>query len=190
MNNVVRATLAEQVHSELRSRILGGQLPSGHRLLPEELAVDLSISQTPIKEALLRLEADGLVVSEQRRGSVVRLLVLFAFPLFAMLDTKNVVLASLAMSLGYGLGFGGMAGAQGAFLANLFPTRYRFSGIALARELNGTLIAGPTPFIASALVALSGGSPGLVAVYLIACCLLTVAAVCVIRNSGTNTGRR
>jgi len=117
-------------------------------------------------------------------------MVLFAFPLFAMLDTKNVVLASVAMSLGYGLGFGGMAGAQGAFLANLFPTRYRFSGIALARELNGTLIAGPTPFIASALVALSGGSPGLVAVYLIACCLLTVAAVSVIRNSGTNTGRR
>src|SRR3984893_13645778 len=66
-------------------------------------------------------------------------MVIFAFPLFAMLDTRNVVLASFAMSLGYGLGFGGMAGAQGAFLANLFPTRYRFSGIALAREFNGML---------------------------------------------------
>jgi DNA-binding GntR family transcriptional regulator len=76
MNNVVRATLADQVHRELRSRILGGQLPGGHRLLPEELAVDLSISQTPVKEALLRLEADGLVVSEVRRGSVVRLFTL------------------------------------------------------------------------------------------------------------------
>jgi DNA-binding GntR family transcriptional regulator len=76
MTNVVRATLADQVHSELRARILGGRLPSGHRLLPEELAVDLSISQTPVKEALLRLEADGLVVSEVRRGSVVRLFTL------------------------------------------------------------------------------------------------------------------
>jgi MHS family shikimate/dehydroshikimate transporter-like MFS transporter len=117
-------------------------------------------------------------------------MVMFAFPLFAMLDTRNVVLASLAMSLGYGLGFGGMAGAQGAFLANLFPTRYRFSGIALARELNGMLIAGPTPFIASALVAMSGGSPRLVAVYLMACCLLTTAAVWVIRNNGINTGKQ
>jgi MFS family permease len=45
----------------------------------------------------------------------------FAFPLFALLDTRNVALASLAMSLGYGLGFGGLNGAQGAFLANLFP---------------------------------------------------------------------
>jgi DNA-binding GntR family transcriptional regulator len=76
MNKVVRATLADQVHLELRSRILGGQLPSGHRLLPEELAVDLSISQTPVKEALLRLEADGLVVSEVRKGVVVRLFTL------------------------------------------------------------------------------------------------------------------
>ena len=109
-------------------------------------------------------------------------MVIFAFPLFALLDTKNLFLASLAMSLGYGIGFGGMAGAQGAFLANLFPTRYRFSGIALAREFNGMLIAGPTPFIASALVAMAGGTPRLVAVYLMACCLLTVVAVWFIRN--------
>jgi MFS transporter, MHS family, shikimate and dehydroshikimate transport protein len=116
--------------------------------------------------------------------------VMFAFPLFAMLDTRNLAVASLAMSLGYGLGFGGMAGAQGAFLANLFPTRYRFSGIALARELNGMLIAGPTPFIAAALVALSGGAPRLVAVYLMVCCLLTTAAVWIIRNNGINTGKQ
>ena len=72
MNNVVRATLSEQVHQELRSRILGGLLPAGHRLLPEELANDLAISQTPVKEALLRLEADGLVVSGLRKGAAVR----------------------------------------------------------------------------------------------------------------------
>lgn len=72
MSNVVRATLSEQVHQELRARILGGQLLSGHRLLPEELANDLAISQTPVKEALLRLEADGLVVSGLRKGAAVR----------------------------------------------------------------------------------------------------------------------
>lgn len=73
---LVRATLADQVHNELRTRILTGRLPSGHRLLPEELAADLAISQTPIKEALLKLEADGLVVTEMRRGTVVRLFTL------------------------------------------------------------------------------------------------------------------
>lgn len=107
---------------------------------------------------------------------------LFAIPFFALLDTKNVVLATLAMSLGYGLGFGGLAGAQGAFLANLFPTRYRFSGIALTREINSLLIAGPTPFIASALVAAAGGSPRYVAAYLMVCCALTIVAVVAIRK--------
>ena len=72
MSTVIRATLSEQVHQELRARILGGVLPGGHRLLPEELANDLSISQTPVKEALLRLEADGLVVSGLRKGAAVR----------------------------------------------------------------------------------------------------------------------
>ncbi len=111
---------------------------------------------------------------------------LFAIPFFALLDTKNVVLATLAMSLGYGLGFGGLAGAQGAFLANLFPTRYRFSGIALTREINSLLIAGPTPFIASALVAAAGGSPRYVAAYLMVCCALTIVAVAVIRTRSVN----
>ena len=47
MSSVVRATLSDQVHHELRNRILSGALRSGHRLLPEELALDLAISQTP-----------------------------------------------------------------------------------------------------------------------------------------------
>ena len=115
-------------------------------------------------------------------------MVLFAFPLFALLDSKDAVLATVGMGLAYAFGFGGMAGAQGAFLANLFPTRYRFSGIAFARELNSLIIAGPTPFIASALVALSDGRPRLVILYLIVCCALTVVAVWAARHRAVNTG--
>ncbi len=39
----------------------------------------------------------------------------YAFALFALLDTKNVVTASIAMSIGYGLGFSGLASSQGRF---------------------------------------------------------------------------
>jgi MFS family permease len=117
-------------------------------------------------------------------------MVLFAFPLFALLDTGNAVLATVGMGLAYAFGFGGMAGAQGAFLANLFPTRYRFSGIAFARELNSLLIAGPTPFIASALVAVSDGKPRLVIVYLIVCCALTAIAVWAARGRTVDRGAR
>ena len=92
------------------------------------------------------------------------------------------------MSLGYGLGFGGLASAQSAFLANLFPTRYRFSGIALSRELSGLLIAGPTPFIASALVAAANGASTYVAVYLMVCCAVTILAVLAIQSRSYERG--
>ncbi len=72
MTAIVRSTLAEQAYSDLRERIMSGRLPAGARLLPEELAVSLDISPTPIKEALVRLDQDGLVAMETRRGAVVR----------------------------------------------------------------------------------------------------------------------
>jgi hypothetical protein len=70
-----------------------------------------------------------------------------------------------------------MSGAQGAFLSELFATRYRYTGIAVAREMNSVLIAGPTPFIASALVAMASGQPWLVACYIIVCQVITIVSV-------------
>ncbi len=69
---MIKTTLAEQAYEELRNRILSGVLEGGHRLLPNELADDLGISPTPVKEALARLEADGLVINSTRRGMSVR----------------------------------------------------------------------------------------------------------------------
>jgi len=113
---------------------------------------------------------------------------LYAFPMFALIGTKSVLFATLGLSIGYGIGFGGLASAQGAFLANLFPTRYRFSGIALTRELNSLLIAGPTPFIAAALVSAGGGSPLWVVAYLMVCCAVTAIAVITIRSRSFERG--
>jgi MFS family permease len=108
-----------------------------------------------------------------------------AFPFFALLNTRVPVVVALTMMAGYGIGFGAMAGAQGGFLADLFDTRFRFTGIAVAREANGVLIAGPTPFVATALVSAAGGRPWLVATYLVVCTLITVAALVAIgRRSG------
>ncbi len=69
---MTKTTLAEQAYQELRERIISGRLPGGRRLLPNDLAADLGISPTPVKEACLRLEADGLVSTSSRRGMVVR----------------------------------------------------------------------------------------------------------------------
>ena len=64
--------MAEQAYRELRERIVQGELPAGHRLLPEELGQALAISPTPIKEALAMLQRDGLIEVESRRFSAVR----------------------------------------------------------------------------------------------------------------------
>jgi MHS family shikimate/dehydroshikimate transporter-like MFS transporter len=102
---------------------------------------------------------------------------LFAFPFFMLLQTGSPPLVIGAMMAGYGIGFGAMSGAQGAFLAELFETRFRYTGIAAAREMNSVLIAGPTPFIASALVATAGGQPWLVAWFIVACQVVTIISV-------------
>jgi MFS family permease len=99
------------------------------------------------------------------------------WPLFYAIDTKDVVLATIAMSAVYGISWGCTCGAQGAFLSNLFPTRYRFSGIAMCREFSGALIGGPTPFIATALVAYAGGKPTYVMLFLGLFSLITLIAV-------------
>jgi DNA-binding GntR family transcriptional regulator len=56
----------------IRSAILEGRLPPGHRLKEGELASELGISRTPIREALFVLQAEGLVEATPNRGAAVR----------------------------------------------------------------------------------------------------------------------
>jgi DNA-binding GntR family transcriptional regulator len=56
----------------IRQAIVDGRLPPGRRLKEEELARDLGMSRTPIREALLMLESEGLIESIPRRGATVR----------------------------------------------------------------------------------------------------------------------
>jgi DNA-binding GntR family transcriptional regulator len=72
MNALTKATLADQAYEKLHRKIVSGELACGQRLLAEELASALQISPTPVKEALVRLEAEGLLATELRRGVMVR----------------------------------------------------------------------------------------------------------------------
>jgi DNA-binding GntR family transcriptional regulator len=56
----------------IRAAILEGRLPPGHRLKEGELASQLGISRTPIREALFVLQAEGLVEATPNRGAAVR----------------------------------------------------------------------------------------------------------------------
>ena len=67
-----RLTLADRVYNEVRARILDRRLARGERLNISALAADLNVSQTPVREALARLEKVGLVSTEPYIGSRVR----------------------------------------------------------------------------------------------------------------------
>lgn len=62
---------ADGVHAALREAILQGVLPAGHQLGEIGLAALFGRSRTPIREAVLRLESEGLAVRSTRNGLVV-----------------------------------------------------------------------------------------------------------------------
>ena len=64
-------SLRDHVHDSLRDAIISGKLASGLRLNERQLAADLEISTSPLKEALRQLESEGLVRTEPRRGTFV-----------------------------------------------------------------------------------------------------------------------
>ena len=57
------------VHERLRTRILALELKPGTRLVEDELVASLNVGRTPVREALLRLQGEGLVSRE--RGWIV-----------------------------------------------------------------------------------------------------------------------
>jgi DNA-binding GntR family transcriptional regulator len=60
---------AEQAADAIREDILAGRLPAGARIAEADVARQLSVSRTPIREALSRLAAEGLVELSPNRGA-------------------------------------------------------------------------------------------------------------------------
>lgn len=63
--------LRDVVFKKLRRAILTGELKPGERLMELHLAEKLGVSRTPIREAIRKLELDGLVIMIPRKGAVV-----------------------------------------------------------------------------------------------------------------------
>jgi DNA-binding GntR family transcriptional regulator len=63
------ASVVDQVYAALRDRIIQGSLERGARIHQEDLADELGVSRTPVREALRRLAAEGLVEMRTNRGA-------------------------------------------------------------------------------------------------------------------------
>ena len=61
--------LRELVFETLREAIASGRLKPGQRLMELQLAEDLGVSRTPVREAIRQLELEGLVVMVPRKGA-------------------------------------------------------------------------------------------------------------------------
>lgn len=61
-------TLVDQVYHQILDRILHNVWGTGHQALEQELAEELGVSRTPVREALIRLQRDGLVKVVPRHG--------------------------------------------------------------------------------------------------------------------------
>lgn len=64
--------LTELTYRSIKEQLLDGTLSEGTRLTEEQLANQLGISKSPVREALNRLETEGLICIEARRGAYVR----------------------------------------------------------------------------------------------------------------------
>jgi DNA-binding GntR family transcriptional regulator len=64
--------LRERIHDRLRNAILNGDLAAGTPVIEADIAARLGASRTPVREALRRLEAEGLLEPRGLRGTVVR----------------------------------------------------------------------------------------------------------------------
>jgi DNA-binding GntR family transcriptional regulator len=87
---IVRERLSADVHQEIINRIIKGDFFPGQRLKDTELAEELGVSRTPIREALLRLEREGFISSQKHLGFTVKRMeeseILEVYPLVSLLE--------------------------------------------------------------------------------------------------------
>jgi MFS family permease len=110
-------------------------------------------------------------------------MMLFAFPYFLLLNTRNPLLIVLALVLALGIPHALLYGPQSSLIAERFPTPLRYTGASLGYQLASIFAGGPAPIIATSLLTRSLTQPlalppwALIALYIIANALITLLAV-------------
>ncbi|MFD7067872.1 MFS transporter [Streptomyces sp. NPDC059913] len=99
----------------------------------------------------------------------------WAFPFFALIDTRSFGNVLLAVTVGL-VFHGAMYAPQAAFFSEMFATRMRYSGASIGAQFSSVAAGAPAPLIATALLADHDSSTP-VSLYVIAAALITLLAV-------------
>ena len=91
--------------------------------------------------------------------------VITAVPAFYLVTLGNVTLVWIVMAVGIAIGVQGMLGPQCPLLPELFGSQYRFTGVALSREVSAVLAGGLVPVIGAIFLGATGNSWVVLAVY-------------------------
>lgn len=108
-------------------------------------------------------------------GALVMMVI--SFPFFWLVDTGNTPLVWLAIVLALSVSHAAVFGPLAAFFAELFGTRVRYSGTSVGFQLGALLAGAPTPFIATALLAWSGGDSWPISLFALLAGLVTLVSV-------------
>lgn len=106
--------------------------------------------------------------------------ILWAFPLFLLVDTQIVVMIAISLSA-WMVSTGLTYGPQAAYFAEIFPSRVRYSGVSLSYALGAILGGAFAPTIATWLQQTTGWI-GSVSIYLALMAAVSIAAVLVIKD--------
>jgi MHS family metabolite:H+ symporter-like MFS transporter len=99
--------------------------------------------------------------------------IVWAVPAWWMISTGDPIWVTVAMVGGFALGANSMLGSQCAHFAELFGNRYRYSGVALSREVGALLSGGLAPLLGLYLVGISGGKFWVMGIYMATLAVLT-----------------
>lgn len=104
----------------------------------------------------------------------------WAFPMFLMIDTGNIILVTLALIVGLTI-HAAMFGPQAAMFAEMFPADVRYSGASLGFQLASVFAGGLAPMIMVWLITTTGTSMS-VSIYILIMAVITFIAVFTIRE--------
>lgn len=120
-------------------------------------------------------------------GAVV--MMLYAFPYFWLLNTKDPVLISIATVVGLGIIWTPITAVLGTLSAEIFDPEVRYTGVTLGYQAGAAFAGGTAPLISSALMIKFDGSYIPVASYFVLTCIISLVTIYIVRSHRIQTSQ-